>query len=163
MIYKFQKIPQTSKIHSKSSVTPNAKFYICKMIRKIQSIHMYWFHACLSKLTYCLWQNKLKHPKWSYMSLEIESLVQNGSNPSGFSCINQIHSCLPCLMHTSYCCILFGDDCVSVLSTAGSAPEEYRDYPNEEQYQCIDPSGKQNPLVHSDTILLSRSCSLLLH
>ena len=23
--------------------------------------------------------------------------------------------------------------------------------------------GKQNPLVHSDTILLSRSCSLLLH
>ena len=50
---------------------------------------------------------------------------------------------LPCLMHASYCCILFGNVCVSVLSAAGSVPEEYRDYPNEEPYQCIEPSGKQ--------------------
>ena len=113
------------------------------MIRKIQTIHLYWFHACLNKLTYCLLQNKLKHLKGPYMSLKIESLVQNGSNPPGLSCISPTHSYLPCLMHASYCCILFGDDCVSVLSAAGPALEEYRDYPNEEQYQCTDPSGKQ--------------------
>jgi hypothetical protein len=46
-------------------------------------------------------------------------------------------------MHASYCCILFGDVCVSVLSAAGSVSEEYHDYPNEEQYQCTEPSGKQ--------------------
>ena len=68
----------------------------------------------------------------------------------------------------AYACVLivgtlFGDGCVSVFFAAGSAPEEYRDYPNEESYPCIEPSGKQTPFVHSDTILLSRSCSLLLH
>ena len=46
-------------------------------------------------------------------------------------------------MHASYCCTLFGDGCVSVFFAAGSASEEYRDYPNEEPYQCIEPSGKQ--------------------
>ena len=38
---------------------------------------------------------------------------------------------------------MFGDNCVSVLSAAGSAPEEYREDPNEEQYQSTDPQGKQ--------------------
>ena len=32
--------------------------------------------------------------------------------------------------------------CIGVLAT-GSASEEYRDYPNEESYPCIEPSGKQ--------------------
>ena len=62
------------------------------MIRKIQSIHLYWFHACLSKLTCCLLQSKIKHFKGPFMSLKLESLVQNGSNPSGCSCISQTHS-----------------------------------------------------------------------
>ena len=47
----------------------------------------------------------------------------------------------------SHACIILlhivGDVCVSVLFAAGSASEEYRDYPNEEPYQCIEPSGKQ--------------------
>ena len=70
------------------------------MIRKIQSIHLYWFHACLNKLTCCLVQNKLKHLKGPLMSLKLESLVQNSSNPSGLSCISQYthfamsHACI---------------------------------------------------------------------
>ena len=92
------------------------------MIRKIQSIHLYWFHACLNKLTWCLVQNKLKHFKWPYMSLEIESLVQNGSNPSGLSCISPIHtschvSCRHhifalCLMLIVFRCVLRGRFCL---------------------------------------------------
>ena len=44
-------MPKTSKNHRNSTVTPNEIIYISKMIRKIQSIHLCWFHACLSKLT----------------------------------------------------------------------------------------------------------------
>ena len=43
------------------------------------------------------------------------------------------------------------------------ACEDTLDYLTEGQYPTTTPSGKQNPLVHSDTIPLSRSCSLLLH
>ena len=46
------------------------------------------------------------------------------------------HACI-ILLHIVWWC------CVSVLFAAGSAPEEYHDYPSEDQYQCIDPSGKQ--------------------
>ena len=108
MIYKFQKIPQTSKNHSKSTITPNAKFYIWKMIRKIQSIHLYWFHAYLSKLTWCLVQNKIKHLEGPCMSLKLESLIQNGSNPSGFSCISPTHSyChVSCMHHIVAHCLV---------------------------------------------------------
>ena len=80
------------------------------MIRKIQSIHLYWFHACLSKLTCCLVQNKIKHLKGALMSLKLESLVQNSSNPSGLSCISPIHSfChVSCMHHiVAYCLVMF--------------------------------------------------------
>ena len=62
------------------------------MIRKIQSIHLYWFHACLNKLTCCLVQNMIKHYLRSQVSLNFESLVQNSSNPSDCSCISPTHS-----------------------------------------------------------------------
>src|SRR4051812_42972769 len=62
------------------------------MIRKIQSIHLYWFHACLNKLACCLVQNMIKHYLRSQMCLNFESLVQNSSNPSGCSCISPTHS-----------------------------------------------------------------------
>ena len=62
------------------------------MIRKIQSIHLYWFHACLNKLTCCLVQNMIKHYLRSQVSLNFESLVQNSSNPSYCSCISPTHS-----------------------------------------------------------------------
>ena len=42
---------KTSKNHRNSTVTPNKINYICKILKKIQGIHLYHFHACLSKLT----------------------------------------------------------------------------------------------------------------
>ena len=77
------------------------------------------------------------------MSLKLESLIQNGSNPSSLSCISPIHSfCHVSCMH-HILALLFGDDCVTVLFAEGPAPEEYHEYPNEEQYQSTDPQGKQ--------------------
>ena len=76
------------------------------------------------------------------MSLKLESLVQIVQTHLVLVALAQ-YTHLPYLMHASYCCILFGDDCTSVHSAVGSAPEEYREYPNEEQYQSTDPQGKQ--------------------
>ena len=115
MIYKFQKLLQTSKIHINSTVAPNQTSYIWKMIRKIQSIHLYCFHACLNKLTCCLVQNMIKHYLRSQMCFEFESLVQIGSNPSGLSCISPTHSyChVSCMHHiVAYCLVML---CIGVL------------------------------------------------
>ena len=88
------------------------------MIRKIQSIHLYCFHACLNKLTCCLVQNIIKHYLRSQMSLNFESLVQNSSNPSVCSCISPTHSfCYVMIMHHIVHCI----DCVS-FCVAGIYP-----------------------------------------
>ena len=78
------------------------------MIRKIQSIHLYYFHAWLNKLTWCLMQNKVKHFKGPCMSLKFESLVQIGSNPSGLSCISPTHSyChVSCMHHIVAHCLV---------------------------------------------------------
>ena len=78
------------------------------MIRKIQSIHLYCFHACLNKLTCCLVQNMIKHYLRSQMCLEFESLVQIGSNPSGLSCISPTHSyChVSCMHHIVAHCLV---------------------------------------------------------
>ena len=70
---------------------------------------------------------------------------------------------LPChCMHhiVAYCHVLF---MFGVSFVIGSASEDNPEYPSEGRYPTTTPSGKQNPLVHSDTIPLSRSCSLLLH
>ena len=112
---KFQKIAKTSKNHRKSTIAPNAKIYIWKIIRKIQSIHLYWFHAYLSKLTWCLVHKKIKHLKGPFMSLKLESLIQNGSNPSGLSCISPTHPfChVSCMHHiVAYCHALIMFRCV---------------------------------------------------
>ena len=112
------------------------------MIRKIQSIHLYYFHAWSNKLNWCFKQNKEKHFKRPYLNLEFESLIQICSNPSGLVALAQhthiamFHACI-ILLH-----IVWWWLCIGVLA-AGSASEEYRDYPNEEPYQCIEPSGKQ--------------------
>ena len=113
------------------------------MIRKIQSIHLYYFHAWSNKLNWCFNQNKEKHFKRPYLNLEFESLIQICSNTSGFSCINPTHSychvsCMHHIVAYRHVLIMFG-----VSLVVGSASEEYRDYPNEKPYRCIEPSGKQ--------------------
>ena len=75
--------------------------------------------------------------------LTFESLIQMSSLLSVLACIRPRHIHFAMSWHASYCCILFGDVCVSLSFATGSVPEEYRDYPNEEPYQCIEPSGKQ--------------------
>ena len=118
------------------------------MIKKIQSIHLYQFHACLNKLTCCLVQNMIKHYLRSQMCLNFESLVQNSSNPSGCSCIRPTHSyCLVISMHHIVHCI----DCVS-FSVAGNCPlsiDAFQQCDQWHQWRTILSSevpGKQNPL-----------------
>ena len=82
------------------------------------------------------------------------------------SCISSNHSILPCHTHASYCCIALivfplCCRCLSPLDRRGFDDEI--DDTDEELFLSSEVLGKQNPLVHSDTIPLSRSCSLLLH
>ena len=133
------------------------------MIRKIQSIHLYWFHACLSKLTYCLLQNKIKHFKGPVMSLKLESLVQNSSNPSGLSCISPIHSFLPCLMHASYCCILLVMFVYRCSLQQVLPPRSTTITLTKNNISASTHQASNQPFDHIDTIPCSRFCSLLLH
>ena len=163
MIYKFQKIPQTSKNHRNSTVTPNKINYIWKMIRKIQSIHLYCFHAWLNKLTCCLKQNKIKHFKGPCMSLKFESLIQICSNPSGFSCISPTHSyChVSCMHHiVAHCLVMVVYRCPlrQVLPPRSTVITLTKNRISASNHQA-----SNQPFDHIDTIPCSRSCSLLLH
>ena len=133
------------------------------MIRKIQSIHLYCFHACLNKLTCCLVQNMIKHYLRSQMCLEIESLVQNGSNPSGLSCISPTHSYMPCLMHASYCCILFGDVVYRCSLRQVLPPRSTVITLTKSNISAPTHQASNQPFDHIDTIPCSRFSSLLLH
>ena len=133
------------------------------MIRKIQSIHLYWFHACLSKLTCCLLQSKIKHFKGPFMSLELESLSQNGSNPSGLSCISLIHSfChVSCMHHiVAYCLVMVVYRCPlrQVLPPRSTVITLTKNRISASNHQA-----SNQPFDHIDKIPCSRSCSLLLH
>ena len=133
------------------------------MIRKIQSIHLYWLHVCLTKLTCCLVQNKIKHLKGPLMSLKLESLIQNDSNPSGLSCISPIHSfChVSCMHHiVAYCLVMFVYRCslrqvLPPRSTVITPTKSNTSAPNRQ--------ARNQPFDHIDTIPCSRLCSLLLH
>ena len=133
------------------------------MIRKIQSIHLYYFHACLNKLTCCLAQNKIKHFKGPHMSLELESLVQNDSNPSGLSCISPIHSfChVSCMHHiVAYCLVMIVYRCSlrQVLPLRSIMITPTKNNTSAPTHQA-----SNQPFDHIDTIPCSRFCSLLLH
>ena len=133
------------------------------MIRKIQSIHLYWFHASLSKLNCCLVQNKLKHLKGPFMSLKLEPLVQNGSNPSGLSCISPIHSLchVSCMHHiVAYCLVMFVYRCSlrQVLSPRSTTITLTKNNTSAPTHQA-----SNQPFDHIDTFPCSRFCSLLLH
>ena len=133
------------------------------MIRKIQSIHLYYFHACLNKLICCLVQNMIKHYLRSQMCLEFESLVQIGSNPSGLSCISPTHSfChVSCMHHiVAYCLVMFVYRCSlrQVLP-----PRSIVITPTKNNTSAPTHKASNQPFDHIDTIPCSRSCSLLLH
>ena len=59
MIYLIQKMSKTSKNHRNSTVTPNEINYIWKMIRKIQGIHLYHFHAWLNNVCPLFWTKQI--------------------------------------------------------------------------------------------------------
>ena len=133
------------------------------MIRKIQSIHLYWFHACLNNLTCCLVQNKIKHLKGPHMSLKLESLVQNSSNPSGLSCISPIHSfChVSCIHHiVAYCLVMFVYRCSlrQVLPRRSTTITLTKNNTRAPTHQA-----SNQPFDHIDTIPCSRLCSHLVH
>ena len=133
------------------------------MIRKIQPIHLYWFHACLNNLTCCLSHNKIKHLKWQLMSLNFEPLVQISSNPSVLSCISPIHSfChVSCMHHTvAYCLVMFVYRCSlrQVLPPRSTVITPMKNKISAPTHQA-----SNQPFDHIDTIPCSRSCSLLLH
>ena len=133
------------------------------MIRKIQSIHLYCFHACLNKLTCCLVQNMIKHYLRSQMCLEFESLVQIGSNPSGFSCISPTHSyChVSCMHHIiAHCLVMAVYRCSlrQVLPPRSTVITLAKNHISASNHQA-----SNQPFDHIDTIPCCRSCSLLLH
>src|SRR4051812_21226893 len=82
------------------------------------------------------------------------------------SCISSNHIILPCHDHASYCGIalivfFLSCRCLSPLDRRGS--DDVIVDTDEDSMLSSEVLGKQNPLVHFDTIPLSRSCSLLLH
>ena len=82
------------------------------------------------------------------------------------SCISSINNILPCHDHASYCCITL---IAFFLVCRYLSPLDRRDTndvivdTDEDSMLSSEVPGKQNTLVNSDTIPLSRSCSLLLH
>ena len=133
------------------------------MIRKIQSIHLYWFHACLNKLTCCLVQNMIKHYLRSQMCLEFESLVQIGSNPSGLSCISPTHSyChVSCMHHiVAHCLVMVVYRC---SLRQDLPPRSIVITLTKNRISASNHQASNQPFDHIDTIPSSCSCSLLLH
>ena len=133
------------------------------MIRKIQSIHLYCFHACLNKLTFCLVQNMIKHYLRSQMCLEIESLVQNGSNHLVLVALSQhTHIChVSCMHHiVAYCLVMFVYRCSlrQVLPPRSTVITPTKSNTSAPTHQA-----SNQPFDHVDTIPCSCSCSLILH
>ena len=73
---------------------------------------------------------------------------------------------LPCHDHASYCCIaliVFFLVCRYLSPLGRRCSDVVIVDTDEDSMLSSEVPGKQNPLVHSNTILLSRPCSLLLH
>ena len=88
------------------------------MIRKIQSIHSYWFHACLNNLT-LLFRSKHDNALCKFITwVWIWTLGSNKLKPFCSSCISLNHSMLPCHDHASYCALHW----LCFLSVAGNCP-----------------------------------------
>ena len=133
------------------------------MIRKIQSIHLYYFHAWSNQLNWCFKQNKKKHLKRPCLSLKFESLIQICSNPSGFSCISPTHSyCYVSCMHhiVAHCLVMVVYRCPL---RQGLPPRSTVITLMKNRISASNHQASNQPFDHIDTIPCSRSCSLLLH
>ena len=114
--------------------------------------------------------DQVKPIKW-HMNNHIWSLNLNlVFKPTSFNlllvALAQNTFILPCHDHASYCALHW---LCSLLCCRYLSPLDRRDTDDvivdtdEDSMLSSEVPGKQNPLVQSDTILLSRSCSLLMH
>ena len=104
-----------------------------------------------------------KHFKGPCLSLKFESLIQIGSNPSGFSCISPTHSyChVSCMHHiVAHCLVMLVYRCPlrQVLPPRSTVITLTKNRISASNHQA-----SNQPFDHIDTIPCSRSCSLLLH
>ena len=114
--------------------------------------------------------DQVKSIKWQ-LNNHIWSLNLNlWFKPTSFnlvaSCISSINSILPCHYHASYYCIaliVFPLVCRWLFPSVDVCSDDEIDDTDEELYYLQKCQASKTPLVHSDTIPLSRSCSLLLH
>ena len=140
--------------------------YIWKMIRKIWRICLCHVHACLSKLT-LLFRTNYVNGIWLFTyEVWIWTL---GSNQ-----LHLIWTLVALAQTQAYCHVMIMHHivvlhwlCPSLF--AGICPlsiDVFRRWVRWHRWRTISSSGvpgKQNPLVHSDTIPLAPSGSLLLH
>ena len=104
--------------------------------------------------------------KYPHMGLNLNL----GFKPTSFNlvatCISSNHIILPCHDHASYCCIaliVFFLICRYLSPLSRRCSDDEFDDTDEELLLSSEVPGKQNPLVHNDTIPFSHCCSLLLH
>ena len=136
------------------------------MIRKIQSIHLYWFHACINNLTLMF---SSKHDKALFKFIIWVWDWTFGSKwpkPICCSCISQNTFILPCLSMHHNCClalIVFFLVCrwLSPLDRRGS-DDEFDDT-NEEQYYLQKCQSSKTPcsFQYNPTLLLLLSFTAL--
>ena len=104
----------------------------------------------------------LWHLKGLILELHLNLWFKWTSSKLNASCINSNNITSSCHVNASYCCIRLCFDFRHRSLSIGPAPESAPEYLSEEQCPLLIYQAS-NPLVHSDTILLSRSCSHLLH
>ena len=125
------------------------------------------FSCMLGQLMTIVQDNSIKwHLRNHIWSLNLNPWFKPTSFNLVARCISPKHIILPCHDHASYCricidCVLLYCRCLSPFSRRCS--DDVIDDTDEELFLSSEVSRKKNPLVHSDTIPLSRSCSLLMH
>ena len=154
---------QTSEIHRNSTVAPNQIIYIRKIIRKIQSIHLCYFHAWKINL-YLLY--KWKHSNGILNAQTRVCIWTFGSNgPLPNRMLNALaqrtsHTHAMIMHHiVAYACVWLSTPFLLDRSCSG-------DRSRVPVWGAVPPcwsTRQANLLVHSDKILPSRSCSHLLH
>ena len=112
-------------------------------------------HAKFEKTHYGIYKRLLWKCIWAFGFKWI-------SNQMITSCISSNSITSTCHVHASYCCIWLCIDCRHRSFSIGPGPETFQSTCQRSSAPCWS-TRQANPLVHSDTIPLSRSWSLLLH